>query len=152
MLDATPAERRATPAEEREMIRWAGHGVTRVAHVLNAANTRVLTFRELCTHHPNLVSRGATRDRVRRMFDGITANLRGWHRTLAAGPRPEVQRDQFRHTRTGQLLRARQAARPGDTTVPAPGSAKQNHKLAPYGSPTRRPHSPQTPRRASSAR
>ena len=53
------------------------------------------------------------------MFDGITANLRGWHRTLAAGPRPEVQRDQFRHTRTGQLLRARQAARPGDTTVPA---------------------------------
>jgi hypothetical protein len=50
MLDATPAERRATPAEEREMIRWARHGVTRVAHVLNAANTRVLTFRELCTH------------------------------------------------------------------------------------------------------
>jgi hypothetical protein len=119
MLDATPAERRATPAEEREMIRWAGHGVTRVAHVLNAANTRVLTFRELCTHHPNLVGRGATRDRVRRMFDGITANLHGLHRTLAAGPRPEVQRDQFRHTRTSQLLRARQAARPGDTTVPA---------------------------------
>ena len=53
------------------------------------------------------------------MFDGITANLRGWHRTLAAGPRPEVQRDQFRHTRTGQLLRARQAARPGDAAVPA---------------------------------
>ena len=23
MLDATPAERRATPAEEREMLRWA---------------------------------------------------------------------------------------------------------------------------------
>jgi hypothetical protein len=27
MLDATLAERRATPAEEREMLRWAGHGV-----------------------------------------------------------------------------------------------------------------------------
>ena len=33
MLDATPAERRATPAEEREMLRWARHGVTRVTHV-----------------------------------------------------------------------------------------------------------------------
>ena len=119
MLDATPAEHRATPAEEREMLRWAGHRVTRVAHVLNAANTRVLTFRELCTRHPNLVGRGATRDRVRRMFDGITANLRRWHHTLAASPGPEVQKGQFRHTRTGQLLRARQAAHPGDATVPA---------------------------------
>ena len=119
MLDATPAERRATPAEEREMIRWARHGVTRVVHVLNTANTRVLTFRELCTRHPNLVSRGATRDRVRRMFEGVTANLRTWHHTLAGGPQPEIQQGQFRHTRTGQLLRARQAARPGDATVPA---------------------------------
>ena len=52
MLDATPAERRTTPAEEQEMLRWAAHGVTRVTHVLNAAKTRVLTFQELCTHYP----------------------------------------------------------------------------------------------------
>ena len=66
MLDATPAEGRATPAEEREMLRWAGHGVTRVTHVLNATNTRVLTFEQLCTHYPNLVGRGATRACVKR--------------------------------------------------------------------------------------
>ena len=101
------------------MLRWARHGVTRVAHVLNAASTRVLTFRELCTSHPNLVGRGATRDRVRRMFAGITTNLRTWHSTLAGGPQPGVQQGQFRHTRTGQLLRARQSARPGDATIPA---------------------------------
>ena len=68
MLDATPAKHRATPAEEQEMLRWAKHGVTRVAHVLNETNTRVLSFEELCTHHPNLVGRGATRDCVRRMI------------------------------------------------------------------------------------
>ena len=38
MLEATPAERRATPAEEQEMLRWAAHGVTRVTHVLSAAS------------------------------------------------------------------------------------------------------------------
>ena len=48
------------------MLRWAKHGVTRVAHVLNETSTRVLKFEELCTHHPNLVGRGATRDCVKR--------------------------------------------------------------------------------------
>ena len=61
MLDTTPAECRATPTEEREMLRWAEHGVTRVTHVLNAARTHVLTFEELCTRYPNLVGRGTTR-------------------------------------------------------------------------------------------
>ena len=119
MLEATPAERRATPAEEREMLRWAKHGVTRVAHVLNAAHTRVLEFEELCAHRPNLVGRGATRACVKRMFETIRSNLRRWRCTLAAGSRPEVQQGHFRHTRTGQLLRARQTARAGDSTVPA---------------------------------
>ena len=119
MLDATPAERRATPAEEQEMLRWATHGVTRVTHVLNAAETRVLTYQELCTHYPNLVGAGPTRDRVARMFKAITANLRRWEHTLAHGPQPGLRPGQFRHTQAGRLLRARQAAGPGDTTVPA---------------------------------
>ena len=75
MLDATPAEGRATPAEEREMLRWAGHGVTRVTHVLNATHTRVLTFEQLCSRYPNLVGRGATRACVKRMFGSIRTNL-----------------------------------------------------------------------------
>ena len=119
MLDATPAECRATPAEEKEMLRWAGHGVTRVTHVLNAAKTRVLTFEQLCTRYPNLVGRGATRTCVKRMFGSIRANLHRWQYTLADGPQPAVQQGQFRHTRTGQLLRTRQAAQAGDATVPA---------------------------------
>ena len=48
MLEATPAECRATPAEEREMLRWAKHGVTRVAHVLNAAHTRACSSSRSC--------------------------------------------------------------------------------------------------------
>ena len=120
MLDATPAECRATPAEEREMLRWrAGHGVTRVTHVLNAAKTRVLTFEQLCTRYPNLVGRGATRTCVKRMFGSIRANLHRWQYTLADGPQPAVQQGQFRHTQTGQLLRTRQTAQAGDATVPA---------------------------------
>ena len=119
MLDATPAERRATPAEEREMLRWAAHGVTRVTHVLDATKTRVLTFEELCTHYPNLVGKGPTRDGVARMFRSISANLYRWERTLAGGPKPAIQAGQFRHTQAGQLLRARQAAGAGDTSVPA---------------------------------
>ena len=119
MLDATPAESRATPAEEREMLRWAGHGVTRVTHVLNAAKTRVLTFEQLCTRYPNLVGRGATRTCVKRMFGSIRTNLHRWQYTLADGPQPGVQQGQFRHTQTGQLLRTRQAAQAGDATVPA---------------------------------
>ena len=119
MLDATPAEGRATPAEEREMLRWAGHGVTRVTHVLNAAKTRVLTFEQLCTRYPNLVGRGATRTCVKRMFGSIRTNLHRWQHTLAGGPQPGIQQGQFRHTQTGQLLRTRQAAQAGDATVPA---------------------------------
>jgi len=119
MLEATPAERRATPAEEREMLRWAEHGLTRVTHVLNAAKTRVLTFEELCTHHPSLVGRGATRACVKRMFRSVRTNLTRWQHTLADGPQPKIQRGQFRHTQAGQLLRARQSAQAADTTVPA---------------------------------
>ena len=119
MLDATPAERRATPAEEREMLRWARQGVTRVTHVLNAAKTHVLTLEELCSHYPNLVGRGATRACVERMFTTISANLLRWRYTLTGGPQPRVQQGQFRHTQTGQLLRARQAANTGNATVPA---------------------------------
>ena len=79
----------------------------------------MLEFEELCTHHPDLVGQGATRACVKRMFEGIRSNLHRWQHTLAAGPRPGLQQRQFRHTRTGQLLRARQAANAGDTTVPA---------------------------------
>ena len=103
------------------MLRWAGHGVTRVTHVLNAARTHVLTFEELCTRYPNLVGRGTTRTCVKRMFGSVSvrANLPGWQYTLARGPQPEIQQGQFRHTQTGQLLRTRQAAQAGDATVPA---------------------------------
>ena len=93
--------------------------MTRVAHVLNRTNTRVLSFEELCTHHPNLVGRGSTRDCVKRMFERVRSNLHKWQYTLSGGPQPRVQQGQFRHTRTGRLLRARQAADAGDTTVPA---------------------------------
>ena len=103
------------------MLRWAGHGVTRVTHVLNAARTHVLTFEELCTRYPNLVGRGTTRTCVKRMFGSVSvrANLPRWQYTLARGPQPEIQQGQFRHTQTGQLLRTRQAAQAGDATVPA---------------------------------
>ena len=47
--------------------------MTRVTHVLNAAKTRVLTLEELCTHHPSLVGRGATRACVERMFTSVSA-------------------------------------------------------------------------------
>ena len=53
------------------------------------------------------------------MFRSISANLYRWERTLADGPRPGIRPGLFRHTQAGQLLRARQAAGPGDTTVPA---------------------------------
>jgi hypothetical protein len=79
----------------------------------------VLTFEEFCTHYPNLVGKGSTRDRVACMFKSINANLLRWERTLADGPQPGIRPGQFRHTQAGQLLRARQAASAGDTTVPA---------------------------------
>ena len=53
------------------------------------------------------------------MFESIRTNLHRWQYTLADGPQPGVQQDQFRHTQTGQLLRTRQAAQAGDATVPA---------------------------------
>ena len=62
---------------------WAKHGVARVAHVLNQANTRVLKFGELCTRYPSLVGRGATRDCVKRMFERISSNLHKWQYTLS---------------------------------------------------------------------
>ena len=68
------------------MLRWAEHGLTRVTHVLNAAKTRVLTFEELCTHHPSLVGRGVTRACVERMFRSVRTNLTRWQHTLADGP------------------------------------------------------------------
>ena len=152
MLDATPAECRATPAEEREMLRWAGHGVTRVTHVLNATNTRVLTFEQLCTHYPDLVGRGSTRACVKRMFGSIRDNLHRWQYTLADGPQPEIQQGQFRHTQTGQLLRARQTAQAGDATVPAwvCETEPQTGAIRVTDEPATR--SQRTPRRASSAR
>ena len=72
-----------------------------------------------CSHYPNLVGRGATRACVERMFTSISANLLRWRYTLTAGPQPRVQQGQFRHTQTGQLLRARQAANTVNATVPA---------------------------------
>ena len=102
-----------------KVLRWAKHGITRVVHVLDATSTRVLEFEELCTHHPDLVGRGATRACVKRMFTKVRSNLHRWQPTLTKGPGPGVQQGQFRHTRTGQLLRARQAVTAGDTTVPA---------------------------------
>jgi hypothetical protein len=53
------------------------------------------------------------------MFGSIRTNLHKWQYTLADGPQPGIQQGQFRHTQTGQLLRARQAAQAGNATVPA---------------------------------
>ena len=79
----------------------------------------MLTFEQLCTRYPSLVGRGATHACVKRMFGSIRTNLHKWQYTLADGPQPGIQQGQFRHTQTGQLLRARQAAQAGNATVPA---------------------------------
>ena len=67
------------------------------------------------------VSRQTERHAVRSPVKskGSAPTLRRWQYTLSDGPRPGVQRGQFRHTRTGHLLRARQTANAGDATVPA---------------------------------
>ena len=76
MLDASPADRRASPAQENEMIRWASLGVTRVQHVLSDSGRRALTLDELALRHPRLVGRGETRDRVSRMYTQVLKNLK----------------------------------------------------------------------------
>ena len=101
------------------MIRWASLGVARVQHVLTDSGRRALTLEELALRHPRLVGRGETRDRVSRMYSQVLKNLKRWEHVLAAGPQALVQAGQFRHNATGQLLRAVQAASPGDHTVPA---------------------------------
>ena len=118
MLDAQPAQHRASPAQETEMLRWAAHGVARVSHVLHAAGRRLLTFEELDARYPGLAG-GAARDRVRAMYREIQRNLHRWEHTLAAGPLELVQAGQFRRRPSGQLLRAALTADPGQPTVPA---------------------------------
>ena len=78
ILDAHPARRRATPAEEQEMLRWASHGLTRVRHVLHDTGTRVLTFAELAARHPALAGTPQERDRVRHMHESIFFTAAVW--------------------------------------------------------------------------
>ena len=118
MLDAQPAQRRASPAQETEMVRWAAHGVARVSHVLHATGRRLLTFEELDARYPGLAT-GAARDRVRAMYGEIQKNMHRWEHTLAAGPLELVQAGQFRRRLSGQLLRAALTTDPGRPTVPA---------------------------------
>ena len=119
MLDATPAEGRATPEEEEEMMRWASHGVTRVRHVLDDAGRHVMKPHELAKRYPGLVGTGSRRDGVRRMYAAVTRNLNRWTHVLAAGRQEHVQAGQFRHDAAGRLLRAEATASHGETTVPA---------------------------------
>ena len=66
ILDARPAPARATPDEEREMLRRASHGVTRVLHVLHTTGKRVLTLTEFAARHPGpSPSEHAQRTRLR---------------------------------------------------------------------------------------
>ena len=137
ILDATPAEHRATPAEEREMLRWAKHGVTRVAHVLNETSTRVLKFEELCTHHPNLVGRGATRDCVKRMFERISAGGSTPYPT-AHGPGCSEASSGTHGPATSYVP----GRRPMQVTLRCrPGSARQSRRRALYVSQKSRPRS-----------
>ena len=119
ILDARPARRRATPAEEQEMLRWASHGVTRVRHMLHDTGNRVLTLPELAARHPALVGTGQVRERVRRIHEAIRRNLDKWKEVLAAPPRTHVQAGQFRHDAEGRLLRATETGTPARPTVRA---------------------------------
>jgi len=119
ILDAHPAQSRATPAEEQEMLRWASHGVTRVRHVLHDTGRRVLTFQELAARHPGLVGTARERDRVRRMHGAIRENLDKWKKVIAAPPCAHVQAGQFRHDAEGRLLRATETGTPARPTVRA---------------------------------
>ena len=119
MLDATPAEGRATPEEEEEIMRWASHGVTRARHVLDDAGRHVMKPHELAKRYPGLVSTGSRRDGVRRMYAAVTRNLNRWTHVLAAGRQGHVQAGQLRHDASGRLLRAEATASHGEITVPA---------------------------------
>ena len=88
-------------------------------HVLHDTGRRVLTFTELARRYPGLVGGGATRDNVRRMYGTTQKNLRRWQPVIAAGPQVHVQAGQFRHSATGQLLRAEANASQGVHTVRA---------------------------------
>ena len=119
ILDAHPARRRATPAEEQEMLRWASHGLTRVRHVLHDTGKRVLTFSELAARHPALAATAQERDRVRRMHEAIRRNLDRWKKVIAAPPCTHVQAGQFRHDAEGRLLRATETGTPAHQSVSA---------------------------------
>ena len=119
MLDDRPAEHRATPAQEGEVLRWATHGVSRVAHILHPGGRRVLTLAELRARTPALVGRGITQARVTSILKTVHENLHRWKSTLATGPSPTVQAGHFRHTTAGQVLLARRSGTLDGAPVPA---------------------------------
>jgi len=95
ILDAHPAPARATPDEEKEMLRWAAHGITRVRHVLHNTAPRILTLAELAASHPALVRTPRERLRTGRTYATVRANLDRWKDTLAAPPSTHVLTRQF---------------------------------------------------------
>ena len=126
ILDAHPARRRATPAEEQEMLRWASHGVTRVRHVLHDTGRTVLTFAELRARHPALVGTGHVREQVRSMHEAVRRNLARWKDVLAA-PRARTHRGwpvpARRGRQTAKGYRDRHTSLPvgGRSSLPARG-------------------------------
>ena len=141
ILDTRPAQSRATPAGEKEMLRWASHGVTRVRHVLHDTGKRVLTFPELAARHPALVGTGQVRNRVRRMHEAIRGNLDKWKKVIAAPPCTHVRAGQFRHDAEGRLLRATETGTPARPTVRARVCQLEAHSPGSSESPRKRPPS-----------
>ena len=108
VLDATPRLRRASAAEEAEMLRWAEHGITRVAHVLDASGRRVATLDQLLQRHPDLVAAAYPRGRATIAHALMVKNLRRWKSTLEQGPAERVREGEFRWGGEGEVLQARQ--------------------------------------------
>jgi hypothetical protein len=119
ILDAHPAPARATPDEEKEMLRWAAQGITRVQHVLHSTAGRILTLAELAASHPALVRTPRGRLHTGRTYATVRANLERWKGTLAAPPSTHVLARQFRHDAQGRLLRATETGTPAHSSVSA---------------------------------
>eukprot|EP00964_Phaeocystis_antarctica_P091537 scaffold58734_cov65-Phaeocystis_antarctica.AAC.1 len=103
------------------MIHWATNGLTRVEHVLNQTETATLTFSQLRTAVPRLVTQRYTEARAREQYAKICSNLQRWVATLRVPTTTPVliADEEFRWTHDGRILRALREARPRDLTVPA---------------------------------
>jgi hypothetical protein len=111
--------KRASREQEREVLRWARAGVTRVKHVLAADGTRVATVEELVHAHPDLLTSQHPMGQLRIHLGAIAEDLQRWEAKLAKGLPGTLKRGEFRRDESGQIWETQRKAKGGEERVPA---------------------------------